>query len=57
MKLRAAARVIRSKNAGPLTVTADLMFDDEQRYRQAADFPGLTAARIMRRGPRTGPVA
>ena len=46
MKLREAARVIRSKNAGPLTVTVDLMFGDEQRYRQAADSPALTAARI-----------
>ncbi len=46
MKLSEAARVIRSKNAGPLTVTVDLMFGDEQRYRQAADSPALTAARI-----------
>ncbi len=36
MKLSEAARVIRSKNAGPLTVTVDLMVGDGQRYRQVA---------------------
>ncbi len=46
MKLSEAARVIRSKNAGPLTVTVDLMFSDELRYQQAADSPALTVARI-----------
>ena len=46
MKLSEAARVIRSKNAGPLTVTVDLMFSDELRYQQAADSPALTVARV-----------
>ena len=48
MKLKDAARVIRSKNAGPLTVTVDLMFADEQGYRRAADSPALAAERIAR---------
>ena len=46
MKLGEAARVIRSKNAGPLTVTVDLMFDDEQLYQQVADSPALNPDRI-----------
>jgi hypothetical protein len=29
MKLVELARTVRSKNAGPLTLTLDLMFDDE----------------------------
>ena len=38
------ARVIRSKNAGPLTITFDLMFPDEAAYSQAARSPSLTPA-------------
>ena len=48
MKLKEVARVIRSKNAGPLTVTVDLMFADEKSYAQAADSPALLPERIAR---------
>jgi len=42
MRLRDAARVLRSKNAGPLTVTLDLMFDSKERYDLAVQSPSLT---------------
>lgn len=35
MKLLDAARVIRSKNAGPTTLTIDLMFNDAPAYERA----------------------
>src|ERR1044072_4489066 len=35
MRLSDATDVIRSKNAGPFTVTIDLFFADEQRYAAA----------------------
>ena len=35
MKIRDAARVIRSKNAGPTQVSLDLMFDDPKLYERA----------------------
>lgn len=34
MKLIDVATVIRSKNAGPTTLTLDLMFSDEQSYKK-----------------------
>ena len=37
MKLTDAATVIRSKNAGPLQITIDLMFEDEARFDLAQD--------------------
>ena len=37
------ASVIRSKNAGPLTISFDLMFPSEQAYAQAARSASLTA--------------
>ena len=46
MKLLDAARVIRSKNAGPTTLTVDLMFNDEAGYRRALAAPSLTPAAI-----------
>ena len=39
MKLIDAARVIRSKNAGPTTLTLDLLFDAEADYRRALAAP------------------
>ena len=30
------ARVLRSKNAGPLTLTIDVLFDDEDSYERVA---------------------
>lgn len=40
------ASVIRSKNAGPLHVTLDLMFPDAESYRLAAQSPSLSAAAL-----------
>ena len=37
------ASVIRSKNAGPLTLSFDLLFPTAQAYEQAIRAPGLTA--------------
>lgn len=34
MRLDAIASVIRSKNAGPCTLTLDLMFDDRERFER-----------------------
>lgn len=41
VKLCELARVVRSKNAGPLKLTVDLMFEDEARYLQAVESPAL----------------
>lgn len=41
MKLRDAARVVRSKNAGPLKLTIDLMFPDRATYERAVRSPSL----------------
>jgi hypothetical protein len=38
--------VIRSKNAGPTTLSLDLLFDDEPRFRQALASPALAAPAI-----------
>jgi hypothetical protein len=46
MKLTDIARVVRSKNAGPTTLTLDLMFNDEAGYRQARQSAALTPAAI-----------
>ena len=40
------ASVIRSKNAGPLTISFDLMFPTEAAYAQAALSAGLTPAAL-----------
>lgn len=42
MKLVDCARVIRSKNAGPTTLTLDLMFEDDHRFRLAQASTSLT---------------
>ena len=41
MRLTDLAKVIRSKNAGPLHVTLDLMFSDPAGYDHAAASPSL----------------
>ncbi len=46
MKLIDIARVIRSKNAGPTTLTLDLLFNDEAGYRLALNSPALQPAAI-----------
>ena len=48
MKLRDAARVLRSKNAGPLTVTLDLMFETRENYERAVQSPALAPAELAR---------
>ena len=40
------ASVIRSKNAGPLTLSLDLMFRSEDEYALAAASPALTPERL-----------
>ncbi len=44
MKLFDKAKIIRSKNAGPLTITFDLMFDDPADLKEV--LAGLTAEKI-----------
>lgn len=46
MRLGEAARVLRSKNAGPLTLTVDILFDDRAGYEAAVRSPSLTPERI-----------
>ncbi|MBI4185119.1 MAG: DUF4387 domain-containing protein [Proteobacteria bacterium] len=46
MKLMDLARVVRSKNAGPLKITLDLMFEDEARYQRALQSPALSPGAI-----------
>lgn len=46
MKLIDVARVIRSKNAGPTTLTLDLLFNDEAGYQRALHSPALQPAAI-----------
>lgn len=46
MKLIDIAKVIRSKNAGPTTLTLDLLFNDEAGYQRALNSPALQPAAI-----------
>ena len=46
MKLVDIARVIRSKNAGPTTLTVDLMFNDSAAFERALQAPSLAPAAI-----------
>jgi hypothetical protein len=48
MKLIDIARVIRSKNAGPTTLTVDLMFNDSESFRRALAAPSLKPDAIAR---------
>lgn len=48
MKLVDAAKVVRSKNAGPLQVTVDLMFEDRSLYERARQSPALSPANLAR---------
>lgn len=49
MKLADIARVIRSKNAGPTTLTLDLLFNDADGYERACAAPGLKRDAIAAR--------
>lgn len=46
MRLYDAARIVRSKNAGPFAVTIDLFFDDDDHYRLARSSTLLTPAGV-----------
>ena len=46
MKLIDVAKVIRSKNAGPTTLTLDLLFSDEAGYKRALAASSLKPAAI-----------
>lgn len=48
MRLYDCADIIRSKNAGPFTVTVDLFFGDEERYRTARASHLLTPAGVAK---------
>ena len=48
MKLIDVARVIRSKNAGPTTLTLDLLFNERAGYDAACASPALKADAIGR---------
>jgi hypothetical protein len=45
-RFRDLARVIRTKNAGPFYLTADIMFDDEATYRRVRDSGVLSPAAV-----------
>lgn len=45
-KLIDIAKVIRSKNAGPTTLTLDLMFNDDSGYQEALRAKALAPAAI-----------
>ena len=45
-KLQDLATVIRSKNAGALLITLDVMFDDETIYKQVRDSNALSPRTI-----------
>lgn len=45
-KLIDIARVVRSKNAGPTTLTLDLMFNDAAGYERALNSPALAAGAV-----------
>lgn len=42
------ARVIRSKNAGPLHCTLDILFDDDATFREALGSPAMTREAMAR---------
>jgi hypothetical protein len=48
MTLSEAARVLRSKNAGPLALTIDILFENRERYALAAGSPALARDSLAR---------
>ena len=46
MRLYDCAKVIRSKNAGPFTLTIDLLFEDKERFDRVLSSPTFTTERI-----------
>ena len=49
MKLRDAARVVRSKNAGPTVLTIDILASDEASFRRIAESPAMRPEALARR--------
>ena len=49
MRLYELAKLVRSKNAGPFTLTIDVMFDDRATYERVRDSGALTAEVVARR--------
>lgn len=45
-RLADLARVLRSKNAGALYITLDVMFEDDATYRRVRDSGALDARRV-----------
>lgn len=48
MRLIDVAKVVRSKNAGPLKVTIDLLFEDRAAYERARQSPALAPDNLAR---------
>ena len=48
MRLYDCTTVMRSKNAGPFTLTIDLMFPGEEAYDKVLASPSFTAERIAK---------
>ena len=48
MNIRELASVIRTKNAGPFIMTADIIFDDPQRYEKVKKSGIITRDEIAR---------
>lgn len=46
LSLREAARIIRSKNAGPFELTLDVLFADEALYRRVKACRAITAEAV-----------
>lgn len=46
MRLMDLARVVRSKNAGPLQLTFDIMFESEADYARGLACEGLSAGHV-----------
>ena len=46
MILADVAQVIRSKNAGPRTLTLDIMFADSQTYERVVSSGAINAAKV-----------
>ncbi|MCK5844346.1 MAG: DUF4387 domain-containing protein [Victivallales bacterium] len=58
MRLYDIASVIRSKNAGPFTLTLDIIFDTEEDYERVLKSAGFAAASIAEAyGKKTSEVA
>ncbi len=48
MRLYECAKVMRSKNAGPFTLTIDLMFEDRESFDRVLAAAGFSTGRIAR---------